>query len=75
MSDVWIPEETPEPAHTPHISVPSNLIILPSVAGVVGFLLGARRGGAAARLRFLAENAHRQPTTVQGWVSGSRVMV
>ncbi|TXT03840.1 hypothetical protein VHUM_04361 [Vanrija humicola] len=26
-----------------------------------------RREGGKARLRFLAENAHRQPTTVQGW--------
>ncbi|WOO85583.1 uncharacterized protein LOC62_07G009084 [Vanrija pseudolonga] len=49
------------------LHVPSNLLIVPAAAAVVGFALGMRREGGKARLRFLAENAHRQPTTVQGW--------
>lgn len=53
------------------LHVPSNLLIVPTAAAVVGFALGMRREGGKARLRFLAENAHRQPTTVQGWVSAA----
>lgn len=33
----------------------------------VGTAIGLVRGSRAAGLRFLAENAHRPPTTVQGW--------
>ncbi|KAL0949557.1 hypothetical protein HGRIS_009606 [Hohenbuehelia grisea] len=29
--------------------------------------MGMFRGSAEARMRFLAENAHRAPTTLQGW--------
>ncbi|KAG9126830.1 hypothetical protein FRC07_001782 [Ceratobasidium sp. 392] len=32
-----------------------------------GVVLGIARGARQASLRFLAENAHRRPTTVQGW--------
>ncbi|KAL1405429.1 hypothetical protein Q8F55_009060 [Vanrija albida] len=49
------------------LRVPSNLLIVPAAAALVGFAIGMRREGGRARLRFLAENAHRQPTTVQGW--------
>lgn len=50
-----------------NVRVPSNLVWLAPSAGMIGFFIGARRGGARARLRFLAENAHRAPKTVQGW--------
>ena len=33
----------------------------------VGTAVGLVRGSRASGLRFLAENAHRPPTTVQGW--------
>ncbi|KZS97775.1 hypothetical protein SISNIDRAFT_481665 [Sistotremastrum niveocremeum HHB9708] len=47
--------------------VPPRLLLVPIVSFTAGFLIGVRRGGRAASLRFLAENAHRAPTTVQGW--------
>nr|ODN82550.1 hypothetical protein L203_05359 [Cryptococcus depauperatus CBS 7841] len=68
--------ESPPPTSQPTLGkdsislvVPSNLILLPISASLVGFSIGLVRGGSRARLRFLAENAHRQPTTVQGWAS------
>ena len=51
------------------LHVPRRLLILPPTAVVLGAVIGMSRGGTRARLRFLAENAHRQPTTIQGWVS------
>jgi hypothetical protein len=50
------------------LAVPSSLLVLPPTAALVGMIIGISRGGSRARLRFLAENAHRQPRTVQGWV-------
>jgi hypothetical protein len=46
---------------------------LPPVAGLIGLGIGMSRGGSRARLRFLAENAHRPPTTYRGWVDSSRM--
>lgn len=51
------------------INLPTNLLIIPPTAAMIGLIIGMSRGGSRARLRFLAENAHRQPRTVQGWVS------
>lgn len=50
-----------------HVDVPPRLYIVPGWAMVVGTLIGGVRGSRAAGLRFLAENAHRPPRTVQGW--------
>jgi hypothetical protein len=50
-----------------HITVPPRVLLLPGAAALVGTLVGFRRGSRAAALRFLAENAHRPPTTVRGW--------
>jgi hypothetical protein len=50
------------------LHLPPRLLVLPPVALALGAFVGLSRGGSRARLRFLAENAHRQPTTVQGWV-------
>ena len=63
-----------EPADIPaegrwKIAIPSNFLILPPAAATLGLVIGMTRGGRIARLRFLAENVHRQPTTYQGWVS------
>lgn len=45
----------------------SRYFILPASAATIGTLIGAVRGSRLASLRYLAENAHRPPTTVQGW--------
>lgn len=50
-----------------HLNVPQRMLVVPAIAFVVGTGLGIMRGGRTASLRFLAENAHRPPTTVQGW--------
>jgi len=50
-----------------HISIPPRLYQVPGAALVVGTVIGAARGSRKEGLRFLAENAHRAPTTLQGW--------
>ncbi|KAI6117642.1 hypothetical protein EV401DRAFT_1968440 [Pisolithus croceorrhizus] len=45
----------------------SRYFILPVSAAAVGTVVGAVRGSRMAALRFLAENAHRPPTTIRGW--------
>ncbi|EIW70817.1 hypothetical protein TREMEDRAFT_28772, partial [Tremella mesenterica DSM 1558] len=49
------------------LHIPRSLLILPPCSAMLGMLIGISRGGSKARLRFLAENAHRLPTTIQGW--------
>ncbi|KDR83367.1 hypothetical protein GALMADRAFT_42799, partial [Galerina marginata CBS 339.88] len=49
------------------LTIPQRFMVVPGTAFVVGSAIGIMRGGRAASLRFLAENAHRPPTTVQGW--------
>ncbi|KAI9024474.1 hypothetical protein CLU79DRAFT_700706 [Phycomyces nitens] len=44
-----------------------RLILLTSVGTLWGFAIGSFLGGQQAGLQYLAENAHRLPTTVQGW--------
>ncbi|KAI7863213.1 hypothetical protein BDF14DRAFT_1845736 [Spinellus fusiger] len=44
-----------------------RLVLLSSVGGFWGFAMGSFLGGRQAGLQYLAENAHRLPTTVQGW--------
>lgn len=48
-------------------AVHSRYFVLPVSAAILGTLIGGVRGSRQASLRFLAENAHRPPTTVQGW--------
>lgn len=45
----------------------SRYFVLPVSAAILGTLIGVVRGSRRASLRFLAENAHRPPRTVQGW--------
>jgi len=40
---------------------------VPGAAILVGTMIGLVRGSRRAGLRFLAENAHRPPKTLQGW--------
>ncbi|KAI9303521.1 hypothetical protein BJ944DRAFT_165295 [Cunninghamella echinulata] len=44
-----------------------RLIVLSGVGSFWGFGIGAFLGGKQSGLQYLAENAHRLPTTVQGW--------
>lgn len=48
------------------VSNPS-LLLVPVCASSFGFVSGLLTGGQRASLQFLAENAHRQPRTLQGW--------
>ena len=50
-----------------HVNIPPRLYQVPGAALVVGTAIGAVRGSRKEGLRFLAENAHRAPTTLQGW--------
>jgi hypothetical protein len=50
-----------------HLTIPPRLYQVPLIGLSLGCAIGIMRGGRAASLRFLAENAHRPPTTVQGW--------
>ncbi|KAI9639575.1 uncharacterized protein MKK02DRAFT_39895 [Dioszegia hungarica] len=61
------PESYPVEKARIDLMIPTNLLVLPASAALVGLVIGMSRGGSRARLRFLAENAHRPPTTIQGW--------
>jgi hypothetical protein len=50
-----------------HLTIPPRFYLVPGAAVIVGSAIGLMRGSQAASLRFLAENVHRPPTTVQGW--------
>jgi hypothetical protein len=50
-----------------HLTIPPRLYIVPGAALLVGSCIGIVRGSRRASLRFLAENAHRPPTTIRGW--------
>jgi len=50
-----------------HVEIPPRFYLLPGGAMCIGTAIGLVRGSRAAGLRFLAENAHRPPTTVRGW--------
>ncbi|KAK4054808.1 hypothetical protein OIV83_000732 [Microbotryomycetes sp. JL201] len=44
-----------------------DLVVIPLAASVFGFVSGLLTSSRLAARQFLAENAHRLPTTVQGW--------
>lgn len=44
-----------------------RLILMTSIGSFWGFSIGAFLGGQQSGLQYLAENAHKLPTTVQGW--------
>ncbi len=49
------------------VNVPRRMVLVPGTAFIIGSAIGIMRGGRDASLRFLAENAHRPPRTVEGW--------
>lgn len=61
------PNPNPNDSYSIHLEIPPRFYLLPGGAMCVGTAIGLVRGSRAAGLRFLAENAHRPPTTVQGW--------
>lgn len=44
-----------------------RLMLMTSIGSFWGFSIGAFLGGRQSGLQYLAENAHKLPTTVQGW--------
>ncbi|KAI9491378.1 hypothetical protein BDB00DRAFT_767208 [Zychaea mexicana] len=49
------------------LNVNQRLVLMTGVGSFWGFSIGSFIGGRHAGLQYLAENAHRLPTTVQGW--------
>lgn len=45
----------------------SRFILYTSISSLLSFTLGSIIGGKKSGFRFLAENAHRMPQTIQGW--------
>ncbi|KAI0307258.1 hypothetical protein B0F90DRAFT_1622340 [Multifurca ochricompacta] len=61
------PSSSLEHSNSIHVEIPPRFYLIPGGAMCIGTAIGLVRGSRAAGLRFLAENAHRPPTTVQGW--------
>lgn len=59
-------DSSPKPNQI-RINIPQRFYLLPGTAVILGTTIGLFRGSRRASLRFLAENVHRPPTTVQGW--------
>ncbi|KAI8986039.1 hypothetical protein BDB01DRAFT_76691 [Pilobolus umbonatus] len=49
------------------LSTKPRLILMTGLGSFWGFSIGAYLGGKQSGLQYLAENAHKLPTTVQGW--------
>ncbi|KAI8086012.1 uncharacterized protein BX664DRAFT_298315 [Halteromyces radiatus] len=56
-----------DPLSRAGLSTKPRLLVMTSVGAFWGFGIGAFIGGRQSGLQYLAENAHRLPTTVQGW--------
>ncbi|KAJ1678985.1 hypothetical protein EV182_002962 [Spiromyces aspiralis] len=50
-----------------HLRPADRLVVVTANAAFWGFLVGAYLGGRQSAFQYLAERAHRLPTTVQGW--------
>lgn len=50
-----------------HLYIPRELYLIPLATTSTGLALGFLRGSRATSLRFLAENAHRPPKTLEEW--------
>ncbi|GAA6052310.1 hypothetical protein JCM3770_007244 [Rhodotorula araucariae] len=59
--------QTPAPTPAELGPAPSLLVLGPTSAFIFGFTSGVVSSSKLAAKQFLAENAHRLPTTVQGW--------
>lgn len=60
-----VPDEEPDPMQS-RIIVPFSTLLVVSAMSL-GFASGMMNGARHTALVYLAENAHRRPTTVQGW--------
>ncbi|KAF7725041.1 hypothetical protein EC973_000448 [Apophysomyces ossiformis] len=60
-------ESSEEPIGRAGLATKPRLILMTSVGSFWGFAIGSYLGGRQSGLQYLAENAHRLPTTVQGW--------
>jgi hypothetical protein len=60
-------EETGAQKAAIRLTIPVEYYRLPCAMTVSGAVIGMFRGGRRESLRYLAENAHRAPTTLQGW--------
>lgn len=61
------PQRVKEPLNATRITLPVEFYKLPMAMAFGGAMLGGVRGGRREGMRFLAENAHRAPTTRKGW--------
>lgn len=66
-SDAGPDDGSPDKPKQIRVNIPPRFYLLPGAAIVLGTTIGLFRGSRRASLRFLAENVHRPPTTVQGW--------
>jgi len=60
-------EGTREKPAAIELHIPPRFLVLPGAGAVTGLSIGLIRGARMASWRFLAENAHRAPTTMKGW--------
>ena len=60
-----VPDEEPDPTQN-RIIVPFSTLLVVSAMSL-GFASGMMNGARHTALVYLAENAHKRPTTVQGW--------
>ncbi|KAI7900374.1 uncharacterized protein BX663DRAFT_517369, partial [Cokeromyces recurvatus] len=58
---------TPTYTYRAGLSTKPRLLLMTSIGSFWGFSIGAFLGGRQSGLQYLAENAHKLPTTVQGW--------
>lgn len=56
-----------ESSTTHRIKISGDVVNIPIATSLAGMMIGFARGSRMSALKFLAENAHRAPTTVQGW--------
>ncbi|KAG1437714.1 hypothetical protein G6F56_012970 [Rhizopus delemar] len=59
--------ETKENMHRAGLETKPRVILITTLGSLWGFSIGAFLGGRQSGLQYLAENAHKLPTTVQGW--------
>ncbi|KIO31108.1 hypothetical protein M407DRAFT_241984 [Tulasnella calospora MUT 4182] len=68
MPEATVKDEEPVNSTQPsQLKIGTDVYTIPVTASLAGGLLGFIRGSRMSSLRFLAENAHRAPTTVRGW--------
>jgi len=67
MRDLYVPSSMSETSKAVRVEIPPRYLYVTGTGIAVGMGIGMMRGGRQAGLQFLAENAHRTPTTVGGW--------